>query len=209
MREDRQARAREAIVGVVVELLESGGYDAVQVRAVAKRARVSQSTIYNFFPTRHELIATAVGRWMETNIYASVADPPPGMSLYERLMWVFRQVFEPWERNPRMLEAYCRARAGPGGSRLDLEGRAAVEPASLAMLSQLDPVYADDVSKILSNVAFAVMARFAAGEIAVTDMLPLLDRTVLRLTADNAELAAAAGPLEPGTPRSGQGSDAR
>jgi AcrR family transcriptional regulator len=194
MGEDRQAPAREVIVRVVVELLESGGYDAVQVRAVAKLARVSQSTIYKFFPTRDDLIVTAVGLWMEANTYSRVADPPPGMSLYEGLMWVFRQVFEPWEQNPRMLEAYCRARAGPGGDRLDLEGKAAVEPVSRAMLAQLDPAYAEDLTDILSNVAFAIMARFAAGEVTVADMLPLLDRTVFRLTTNNEALAAAAGP---------------
>jgi AcrR family transcriptional regulator len=51
MSEDRQARAREAVVQVVVELLESEGYDAVQVRTVARRARVSLATMYKFFPT--------------------------------------------------------------------------------------------------------------------------------------------------------------
>ena len=36
----------DVIVGVVQELLESGGYDGVQLREVARRARVSLSTIY-------------------------------------------------------------------------------------------------------------------------------------------------------------------
>jgi TetR/AcrR family transcriptional regulator, cholesterol catabolism regulator len=208
MGDDRQARADEAIVRVVTELLESEGYDAVQVRTVARRARVSLSTIYKFFPNRDELVVTALGRWMEANGYSRLGDPPPDMSLYEGLMWVFRQIFEPWERNPRMLEAYHRARTGPGGHRLDLQGTTAVEPVSRAMLAKVDPAYAEDVGMILTYVAHAVIGRFAAGELAITDILPELDRTVFRLTTNNEPLAEPAGPPAR-QPRHRQGSDAR
>jgi AcrR family transcriptional regulator len=50
MQDERQASSDDTIVEVVIELLESEGDDAVQVRAVAKRARVSLTTIYRFFP---------------------------------------------------------------------------------------------------------------------------------------------------------------
>ncbi|SQE00481.1 helix-turn-helix domain-containing protein [Parafrankia sp. BMG5.11] len=40
----------DAILSVVLELLESGGHDAVQTREVARRARVSPLTIYKLFP---------------------------------------------------------------------------------------------------------------------------------------------------------------
>jgi AcrR family transcriptional regulator len=52
MGDDRQAHTFDAIVRIVQDLLESKGYDAVQLRVVAKRARVSLTTIYKFFPTR-------------------------------------------------------------------------------------------------------------------------------------------------------------
>ena len=125
---DRQAQTLDAIVRVVLEILESEGYDAVQLAVVAKRARVSLTTIYKFCPTRDELIVTALSRWMQVNGYSGMADPPPDASLYEGMMWVYRKLFEPWERNPRMLEAYHRAWTGPRGERLDLQGMAAVEP---------------------------------------------------------------------------------
>ena len=54
----------DAIVAVVQELLETGGYDAVQLREVARRARVSLATIYRLFPTRDELIVISLERWM-------------------------------------------------------------------------------------------------------------------------------------------------
>lgn len=194
MIEDRQARACEHIVQVVLDLLEVEGYDAVQVRTVARRARVSLSTIYKFFPTRDELIVTALGRWMETNAYSRLTDPPLDMTLHEVLLWVHRKIFEPWERNPHMLEAYHRARTGPGGHRLDQQGFARVEPLSQVVFANLDPTYAEDLRTILTYVAHGVIERFAAGELAIADILPMLDRAAFRLTTNNEALAAAAKP---------------
>lgn len=190
---DRQSRATETIIQVVLEALESEGYDAVQLRTVAKRARVSLSTIYKAYPTRDDLIVTALGRWMDANVYCRLAEPSPVTSLYDGLMWVFRLIFEPWERNPRMLEAFHRARTGPGGDRLDQQGFATAAPVSLGMLAEVDPDYAEDVGMILTNSVYALIQRFADGELAIDDILPMLDRTVYRLTTDNADLAAPEG----------------
>jgi TetR/AcrR family transcriptional regulator, cholesterol catabolism regulator len=65
---------------------------------------------------------------------------------------------------------------------------------SRAMLAKVDRAYAEDVGMILTYVAHAVIGRFAAGELAITDILPELDRTVFRLTTNNEPLAAVADP---------------
>jgi AcrR family transcriptional regulator len=127
VRATAEARAN-AIVDVVVDLLETEGYDAVQVRTVASRAHISLATMYKLFGTRDELIVAAVERWMESNQYASLSMPAPGEAPYDTLVRVLRAVFEPWEEHPRMLEAYHRARRGPGGDRLVLHGLAVVAP---------------------------------------------------------------------------------
>ena len=150
------------------------------------RARpVSLATIYRFFPTRDELIVTAIERWMSTGSYADLAPAAPGESLYDGLMRGLRYVFEPWERSPRMLEAYHRARTGPGGKRLDAQGMAAIMPLARAALADADPTYAHDIDVILRNMAYAVIGRFAAGTLDITAILPTLERAVFRLTANN------------------------
>ena len=185
----------DAIVDVVIELLESGGPEAAQLREVARRARVSLATIYKLFPTRDELVLAAVERWMAANNYADLAPPRVDEPLYEGLMRVFRHVFEPWERNPRMLQAFHRARTTSAGrARLDLQGMAAVEPVARAVLEGADPEYVDDIDLVLTNLAYALVARVADGTLEVTDILPLLDRAVFRLTTNN-ESAATAVPV--------------
>jgi AcrR family transcriptional regulator len=194
-----QPHPAERILDVVVELLTSGGYEAVQLREVARQARIGLGTIYKLFPTRDDLIVTAIERWMETNTYAEVGQPVPGETLYDGLMRVFRHVFEPWERNPRLLESFHRARGGPGGERLKLQGANAIVPVMRAVLKGGDPQYLDDVGVILTSVSHGVIARFVAGELDITEILPTLERAVYRITTDNERLAGAtARPHPPG-----------
>ncbi len=186
--EDRAA----TIVGVVLDLLESEGYDAVQVRTVASRARVSLATIYKLFGTRDQLIVTAMERWMDANAYAELTMPEPGESPYETMVRVLRTVFEPWEQHPRMLEAYHRAVTSGSGDRLVTHGLAIVRPIVEAALPDADPQYLQDVELIHGHVVRAVIARFADREIAITEVLPILERTLFRLTTNN-ELALSRG----------------
>jgi TetR/AcrR family transcriptional regulator, cholesterol catabolism regulator len=197
MREPAEARAG-AIVDVVLDLLETEGYDAVQVRTVAKRARVSLSTIYKLFGTRDDLIVTALERWMDANAYGALTMPEPAESPYETMVRVLRTVVEPWEQHPRMLAAYHRARTGPNGKRLDQHGMAIVEPIVEAALAGADPQYLSDVELVHGHVVRGAIARFAEGEIEVTDILPILERALFRLTTDNRPETARARPREAG-----------
>jgi TetR/AcrR family transcriptional regulator, cholesterol catabolism regulator len=193
-----EPRTADVIVRTVIELLETDGYDAVNLREVARRAHVSLDTIYKVFPTRYqksmrtrdELIVTAIEQWMTTNAYADLAPPDPDESLYDGFMRMLRYVFEPWERSPRMLEAFHRARSGPGRARIRLQGTSAVAPIGLAVLEGRDPSYMHDVGLILTHLVDAVIAKFADGQLDITDILPTLERAVFRLTTNNKPAAA-------------------
>jgi len=189
-RQSRQSATEDAVIRVVLELLESEGYDGVKLRAVASRARVSLATIYKLFGTREELIIAALARWMEANGYSGLQEPVPGMSFAEGQLWAFHRIFDPWQEHPRMLEAYCRARTVVGGRWLDMHGRAAVGPQVQQYFDQLDPEYAADVALILEYFTCHAFARVATGDLSVSELLPLLERVVHRVTANNEELAA-------------------
>lgn len=175
--------AEDPILAVVVDLLENQGYDAVQLREVARRSHTSLTTIYKRYSNRDELILAALEAWTDTHRYAAVVDsrPQPGESLHESLMRLFRALFEPWERHPQMLTAYFRARTGPSGKRLLRRGLDVVVPAAMDALSGVDDEFVTDLDTVITNVVYGLLGRFAAGEIAITDILPAIDRTVYRL----------------------------
>jgi TetR/AcrR family transcriptional regulator, cholesterol catabolism regulator len=173
----------DRILDAVVDLLETEGYDAVQLREVARRARTSLATIYKRYTTRDELILAALERWMDVNRYSGLARPhDKDESIYAGLTRVLRTIFEPWERHPAMLEAYFRARTAPGGQKLVRRGFDTVVPAAMEVLSDADPAFVKDVDDVVSSVIYGLMGRFAAREIDIAEILPILDRTVHYLT---------------------------
>lgn len=178
-------RQADPILGIVVEMLDNEGYEAVQLREVARRARVSLATIYKRYRTRDELIVAALDGWMDANRYAalpSLIDDLPGESIYVDLMHVMTTIFEPWERHPLMLRSYFQARSGPGGKRLIQRGVDAVVPVAKAVLAQAEPGFAKDLELILTGVVYGFLSRFTQGEIDVTEIVPGIERTVFWLT---------------------------
>ncbi|OMC08013.1 TetR family transcriptional regulator [Mycobacterium sp. SP-6446] len=177
--------ASDPLIDIVVDLIDTQGYDAVQLREVARRARMSLTTIYKRYPTRDELIVAALRWWMDTHRYAALTSdrsPSAEESIYDGLMWIFREIFEPWEKHPNMLQAYVRAKAGPGGAALTQHGFDVVVPAALAVLSNCDDRFAEDVGVILTGIVYGTLGQFASGAIAITDIVPTIERTVYWLT---------------------------
>ena len=46
-------------------IASKGGYEAVQMRAVAERADVAVGTLYRYFPSKVHLLVSALGREFE------------------------------------------------------------------------------------------------------------------------------------------------
>jgi AcrR family transcriptional regulator len=175
---------RDRILDIVAELLETEGYDAVQLREVARRARTSLATIYKRYATRDELILAALHSWMDEHRYSGLVhqSPPPGESVYDGMMRLLRTIFEPWEQHPAMLTAFFRARAAPGGQEIFRRGLDITVPSFMEVLARVDDEFVRDLETILSTVIYGLLGRFAAGELEITDIVPGLDRTVYWLT---------------------------
>jgi AcrR family transcriptional regulator len=184
MSTQRGPASREQVLDVVVELLEERGYDSVHVRDVAKRARTSSKTIYKTYESRDDLIVSALERWMATSVYANFEMPLPDASLRDSTLRTLRAVFEPWQEHPRMLEAWYRTFSGTDHARLAIQGVAEGRRVGDPLLEREDPAFARDLEEILTNLVIGVISRFVHGELTITEILPLLERAVVRLTVD-------------------------
>ncbi|QEN15418.1 TetR family transcriptional regulator [Mycolicibacterium sp. ELW1] len=177
--------SRDRIIDIVVDILETEGYDAVQLREVARRSRTSLTTIYKRYPTRDHLILAALESWMDEHRYAGLSQQhhDPAESVYDGMMRVLGTIFEPWERHPEMLKAYYRSRSATGRELLLHRGLDNVVPAAMEVLDGVDEDFVADLDTVLATVIFGLSGRFAAGEIAITDILPTIERTVRWFTA--------------------------
>jgi hypothetical protein len=133
---------------------------------------------------------------MQANGFSELAPPPAGATVHEAMFGVYRHLIGPWERHPRMLEAYFRARNLPGGHRLDDLGAEALGQVTAELWRGRDRAYARDFDTIMRSVTYAAIGQCANGELDITDVLPLIERTLRRLTTDNARHAQPLAPVE-------------
>ena len=75
---DAQRERRTRILDATIALASQGGFDAVQMRAVAEEADVALGTLYRYFPSKIHLLVSALGRELERAEAASARQPVPG-----------------------------------------------------------------------------------------------------------------------------------
>jgi AcrR family transcriptional regulator len=80
LRERKKQRTRDAIARAAFALFAEHGFDAVTVAAVARRADVSEATVFNYFPTKEDLIFRRLEDF-EAALLAAVRDRAPAVSI--------------------------------------------------------------------------------------------------------------------------------
>src|SRR3982751_6270328 len=83
-----QRDRRKRILDATIALATQGGFDAVQMRAVAARADVALGTLYRYSPSRIHLLVSARAREFEGADAALRDKPIPGDTASERVIFV-------------------------------------------------------------------------------------------------------------------------
>ena len=60
---EAQRERRKRILDATMAIASKGGYEAVQMRAVADRADVAVGTLYRYFPSKEQLFAHVLLEW--------------------------------------------------------------------------------------------------------------------------------------------------
>ena len=61
LRERKKQQTRAAIAAAAAELFASRGFESVKVAEIALRSNVSEATVFNYFPTKEDLIYSRLG----------------------------------------------------------------------------------------------------------------------------------------------------
>ncbi|MFI5715233.1 cholesterol catabolism transcriptional regulator KstR [Nocardia sp. NPDC051750] len=102
-----QRERRKRILDATLALASKGGYDAVQMRAVAERADVAVGTLYRYFPSKVHLLVSALAREFEQ--FEGKRKPLAGQSPEERMHMLLSQITRMMQRDPLLTEAMTRA----------------------------------------------------------------------------------------------------
>jgi len=104
-----QKDRRKRILDATVALASKGGFDAVQMRAVAERADVALGTLYRYFPSKIHLLVSALAREFETAQTNFDRAQIPGETAPDRVTHVLSRSTRSLQRDPNLTEALTRA----------------------------------------------------------------------------------------------------
>ena len=104
-----QRERRQRILDATLALASKGGYEAVQMRAVAERAGVALGTLYRYFPSKIHLLVSGLAREFERNQDKLDRTPIPGATPYDRMLYVLGKITRTMQREPLLTEAMTRA----------------------------------------------------------------------------------------------------
>jgi AcrR family transcriptional regulator len=138
LRDRQTAETRTIILGALGAELAGGGIEDFSMARVARRAGVSERTVYRHFPTRDALL-DGLSEWYNER----VGDFPDGVSA-EAIPQTIAQVFADFDEHESLARAVL---ASPGGRELRRHARAArLARLDAALAPALDGVDTDRVA---------------------------------------------------------------
>jgi len=104
-----QRDRRKRILDATLALASRGGFDAVQMRAVAERADVALGTLYRYFPSKIHLLVSGLIRELGRAQERLERTPIPGDTPADRVLYVLSRNTRSLQRDPQLTEAMTRA----------------------------------------------------------------------------------------------------
>lgn len=186
-----QQDRRRRILDATIALASEGGFDAVQMRAVADNAGVALGTLYRYFPSKIHLLVSALGARFEQAEAKTAARPIPGDTAHERVMNVLGSQTRALQKHPKLTEALVRAFMFADGSvlnEIDEVGQRLTTMISRAMAGTPDHAEATEdeaaIVRVISDVWLSALVGWVTGRMKAKDVEKSIDVAVRLLLRD-------------------------
>jgi AcrR family transcriptional regulator len=104
-----QRDRRKRILDATIALASQGGFDAVQMRAVAEQADVALGTLYRYFPSKIHLLVSALQREFERSEAVLRDRPSDGDTAADRVINSLKRTTRGMQSDPQLTDALTRA----------------------------------------------------------------------------------------------------
>jgi AcrR family transcriptional regulator len=111
---EKQAARRRRVLVAAIDLAAEGGYDGVQMRAVADRAGVAVATVYHYFHSKDHLLAESLDEWLGELAASVTRRPAAGETTLERVLDLLRRTTNAMRANPAVTAAVIRGLVAEG-----------------------------------------------------------------------------------------------
>lgn len=180
-----QRDRRKRILDATLALASKGGYEAVQMRAVAERADVAVGTLYRYFPSKVHLLVSALAREFEK--IDSKGKIPPGTSPLERMQLILSLITRAMQRDPLLTEAMTRAfmfADASAAAEVDQVGQLMDRLFARAMTEEEPTAEQLAIARVISDVWLSNLVAWLTRRSSATDVANRLELTVELLLGD-------------------------
>ena len=182
-----QRDRRKRILDATIALATQGGFDAVQMRAVAEQADVALGTLYRYFPSKIHLLVSALARELERVRERTERIPVPGNTPYERLMFILGRITKGLQRDPQLTEAMTRAfmfADASAAAEVDTVGRLMDRMIARALTEEEPNEEQLAISRVISDVWLANLVAWVTRRASATDVADRLELTIALLLGE-------------------------
>ncbi|WP_051393389.1 TetR/AcrR family transcriptional regulator [Glycomyces arizonensis] len=179
----KQAR-RERIVAAALDLFTERGYDAVRIVDVAHAAEVSPGTVYNYFPTKEDLVLGGSGDFERALVDALASRPA-----HQPLVRAFREftlhtrgaLAQPDQAPVRAIARHARVIADSAALRLRVrrDFDRCTESVAELVAAERGPAVTPDQAWVIANAMIGVTRTMQR----IVHRLAIADRPVAEIAA--------------------------
>ncbi|HEV2781736.1 MAG TPA: cholesterol catabolism transcriptional regulator KstR [Actinophytocola sp.] len=177
-----QRDRRKRILDATIALASKGGFEAVQMRAVAERADVALGTLYRYFPSKIHLLVSGLARELERGQERLDRITIPGDTPYERVLFMLGRVTRAMQRDPHLTEAMTRAfmfADATAATEVDTVGKLMDKMFTRAMHPDADPTDEDRaIARVITDVWLSNLVAWVTRRASATDVADRLELTV-------------------------------
>jgi AcrR family transcriptional regulator len=189
-----QRDRRKRILDATIALASKGGFDAVQMRAVAERADVALGTLYRYFPSKIHLLVSALAREFEQANATLDRKPVPGDTAADRVIYVLSRNTRALQRDPNLTEALTRAFMFADASVANEIHAVGMHVTRMLMRALHDDSVTSDevepteediaIAKVIGDVWLASLVQWVTGRASAADVSKSIDVAVRLLLRD-------------------------
>jgi len=181
-----QRERRRRILEAATALAAKGGFEQMQMRAVAEHADVALGTLYRYFPSKIHLLVSVLAQQFEVATDNLARKAVPGDTAADRVMFVLGRTTQTLQREPNLTEALTRAFMFADASvaqEIDVVAAHVRRMLLLAMRepgAPIDPPTEDEVAitKVIGDVWLASLVQWVTGRASAHDVATSLDVAV-------------------------------
>ncbi|ORV46556.1 transcriptional regulator [Mycolicibacter engbaekii] len=185
---EAQRERRKRILDATLAIASKGGYDAVQMRAVADRADVAVGTLYRYFPSKVHLLVSAMGREIARVDTKTDAATFAATTRHQRLNLVVNKLNRAMQRNPLLTEAMTRAYVFADASAAGEVDHVQklIDSMFAGAMSDGEPTEEQyHISRVISDVWLSNLLAWLTRRASATDFTTRLDLAVRLLIGDD------------------------